>query len=269
MLSITTYYVHDAGCPEPYLRRIAEAGFSHVHWCHHWRTDFVYSDPEIEQIGTWMREYGLKLNDLHASAGVEKSWFSRREYERLAGVELVENRIAMAARLSSDVIIMHVPAEPRDEDENGVFWTQLQKSLDALEPYARHRGVRIAIENLFPDNFGTLERIFAQYGPDYVGLCYDSGHANFTGVDHLEPLKERLISVHLHDNDGSWDQHKLIFSGTIDWDRLARIMASSAYTKCVSMELSIHNSGINDEEVFLEKGFETGMAFSRMIDGHR
>jgi sugar phosphate isomerase/epimerase len=269
MLSITTDYVRDTGCPEPYLRRIAEAGFSHLHWCHHWRTDFVYSDPEIEQIAAWMQEYGLKLNDLHASAGVEKSWFSPREYERLAGVELVENRIRMAAWLNSDVIIMHVPAEPRDEDENGVFWTQLRKSLDALEPCARDRGVRIAIENLFPDNYGTLERIFSQYSPDYVGLCYDSGHANFTGVDRLEQLKDRLISVHLHDNDGSGDQHKLIFSGTIDWDWLARIMAASAYTKCVSMELSIHNTGIGDEEVFLEKAFETGMAFSRMIDTHR
>ena len=60
-----------------------------------------------------------------------------------------------------------------------------------------------------------------------------------------------------------------MFTGTIDWDRLARIMAASAYLKCVSMELSIHNSGIDDEEVFLEKGFETGMAFSRMIDAHK
>ena len=184
-------------------------------------------------------------------------------------VELVKNRIDMAARLGSDVIIMHVPAGPKDEDENRVFWVQLQKSLDALEPYARDRGIRIAIENLFPDNFGTLERIFGAYGADYVGLCYDSGHANVTGVDHLDPLKDRLISVHLHDNDSSGDQHKLIFSGTIDWDRLARIMAASAYTKCVSMELSIHNTGIGDEEVFLEKAFETGMAFSRMIDAHR
>ncbi len=271
MLSIATDYVKDVGCPEPYLKRIAEAGFSHVHWCHHWRTDFIYSDCEIQQIAEWLEDYGLRLNDLHASAGVEKSWVSRLEYERLAGVELVKNRIAMAARLSTDVIIMHVPAEPEDPAEASALWSQLLKSLDAIEPYAKDYGVRIAIENLFPDNFPTIERILSKYGPDYVGLCYDSGHANVTGIGlgRLERLTDRLISVHLHDNDGTADQHRLLFSGSVDWGRLARIMAASSYSKCVSMELTMHHSDIEDEQVFLKKAFETGMTFSRMVGEHR
>jgi hypothetical protein len=36
MLAITSDYAKSTGCPEPHLRQIAEAGFSHVHWCHHW-----------------------------------------------------------------------------------------------------------------------------------------------------------------------------------------------------------------------------------------
>lgn len=270
MLSITTDYVQDYGCPGPYLKCIADAGFSHIHWCHQWHTDFVYSDSEIDQIAAWLEDYGLKLCDLHATAGVEKSWVSPREYERLAGVELVKNRVAMAATLASDVIIMHVAAEPVAAAENEALWAQLRKSLDEVEAYARNRGVRIALENLFPDNFGTLEKILGEYGPDYVGICYDSGHANITGIgmDHLDRMKERLISVHLHDNDGSGDQHKLIFAATVDWDRLARIMAKSAYTKPVSMEVSIRNFGSRDEQAFLQKAFETGTAFARMIDAY-
>ena len=46
MLSMTSDYVTETGCPEPYLRRIAEAGFSRVHWCHQWNTDFLYADCE-------------------------------------------------------------------------------------------------------------------------------------------------------------------------------------------------------------------------------
>ena len=274
MLSITTDYVKDVGCPEPYLKRIAEAGFSHIHWCHHWNTDFIYLDCEIEQIAKWLQDYDLKLNDLHASAGIEKSWWSPLEYGRLAGVELVKNRISMAARLSSDVIIMHVTSEREGGEKKNVSWTQLLKSLDAIQPYARDHGVRIAIENLFPDNFDnfqTIEKILSKYSPDYLGLCYDSGHANIgnEGLDHLERLKNRLISIHLHDNEGTEDQHKLLFSGTVDWARLARIIAESSYTKCVSMEVTMYNSGIEDEKAFLEKAFEMGMIFSRMIDEHR
>jgi sugar phosphate isomerase/epimerase len=271
MLSITTDYVQDSGSPRPYLARIAAAGFSHVHWCHQWNTDFVYADPEIEQIGAWLHDYGLQVCDMHASAGVEKWWLSPREYERLAGVELVKNRIRMAARLSCDVIIMHVPAEPEDTTENNLFWTRLLKSLDALQPYAREHGVRIALENLFPENFDTLEKILAEYDSDYAGLCYDSGHANISGLglERLDRLKDRLISVHLHDNDGAEDQHNLLFSGTVDWERLARVVAESAYTKPVSMEVAIHHFGSRDERAFLEAAFETGMAFARKVAGYR
>ena len=109
MLSMTTDYMADTGSPEPYLRRIAEAGFTHVHWCHHWNTDFAYDDCELEQIECWLHRYNLQVTDLHASAGKEKAWGSLREYERLAGVELVANRIATAERLGADVIVMHLP----------------------------------------------------------------------------------------------------------------------------------------------------------------
>ena len=271
MYSVTTDYVKSTGSPAPYLRRIAEAGFSHVHWCHQWNTDFLYSDSEIEQIGKWLQEYELQLTDLHGSEGMEKCWFSPQEYRRLAGIELVKNRIKMAARLDSDVIVMHVDAEPRQVAANERFWAQLQKSLDELEPYASAHGVRIAIECLIIDNFDTIEKIVARYGPDYIGLCYDSGHANIGGdrMDRLEPLKDRLLAVHLHDNDGASDQHNLPFDGTIDWSRLARLIAESSYAKCVNLEVKIHNTGIEEESIFLQKAFETGTTLTSMIEKYR
>ncbi len=85
-------------------------------------------------------------------------------------------------------------------------------------------------------------------------------------MDRLEACQERLISLHLHDNDGTGDQHELLFSGTIDWPRLAGIIAASTYEKWVSMEVSIHNTGIEDEGVFLEKAFEAGTTFANMIE---
>src|SRR5437867_2440189 len=108
-LSITTDFARDTGNPEPYLCEIAEAGFSHIHWCHHWNTDFMYCAAEIDQIGVWLKALHLQLLDIHASDGREKNWTSEREYERLAGVELVRNRIDMASALGADAIVMHVP----------------------------------------------------------------------------------------------------------------------------------------------------------------
>ncbi len=42
-ISITTDYAENSGCCEPFLRKIAQAGFTHIHWCHHWNGDFLYS----------------------------------------------------------------------------------------------------------------------------------------------------------------------------------------------------------------------------------
>jgi sugar phosphate isomerase/epimerase len=269
MLSVTSDYVKSIGDPEPYLRRIADAGFSHVHWCHHWNTDFIYSQPEIDQIASWFADYHLRLLDLHASHGQEKNWGSTHEYARLAGVELVKNRIHMAATLGSDVIILHIPDMPGPDSQHTTTWlTPVRRSLDALAPFARERGVKIAVENMADDDFERINRLFSYYDPEYLGLCYDAGHGNIgegRGLTHLEKVKGRLISVHLHDNDGSGDQHNLLFSGTVDWERLACIMAGSSYSKCVSMETSMRNAGIPEEGVFLERAFQTGEAFSHMI----
>jgi len=259
-LSVTTDYAEDTGDPSPYLQRIAEAGFTHVHWCHHWNTDFLYSAPEVEQIRRWLADYGLQLLDLHAPVGPRKNWASPRECKRLAGVDLVRNRIEMTARLGADVAIMHIPERPGCEP--------LRKSLAELEGLARCLGVRLALEN---GSFEAIGPVLAEHSPDYLGLCYDAGHGNMIaqGLDHLEALRGRLISVHLHDNDGTADQHNLLFSGTVDWGRLARLMAASAYSKCISMELSMRSSGITGEAAFLARAFETGVRFSRMVDEQR
>lgn len=269
MLSMTTDYANvSTGCPEPYLRRIAEAGFTHIHWCHHWNTDFLYADCEIGQIGRWLKDLGLTLTDLHASAGVEKGWCSAREYERLAGIELVANRIEMAARLGSDAVVLHLPPPPAENADGEAWWARVCRSLDALEPIARRRGVRFALENMPNDNFDPLERVFARYAPNFVGLCYDSGHGNLAGngLDRLERVKGRLLSVHLHDNDGTGDQHRLVGDGTVDWPRLACLLAASPYRKPLSLEsnLGSYPQG-TDERVHLRKAFEAGSRLAEMV----
>jgi sugar phosphate isomerase/epimerase len=267
MLSIDTGYARAEGSPQPYLCQIADAGFTHVHWVHHWNGDFIYSSAEIEQISAWLRAFGLQLLDLHAPDGVEKSWSSVREYERLAGVEMVRNRIDMTARLGGDAIVMHLLhlSEPSLGEQR---WAQVRKSLDELEPHARRQGVRIALENTSDGSVAHIEQLFELYGREYLGLCYDSGHGNMSGngLDQLERLKDRLIVIHLHDNDGTADQHKLPFTGTVDWPRLAGLLAASSYRKCVSMESNMNHFGSKDEMDFLRQAHAAGTRLTEMIE---
>jgi len=259
-ISIATDYAADVGNPEPYLQRISEAGFAVIHWCHHWNTDFAYGESELVWIAKWLKEYGLRLNDLHASVGPEKNWGSPREHERLAGVELVKNRIDMAARLGGGAIVMHLAESAGGGDGLDL----VRASLDAIEPYAKSRGVRIALEN---GDFDRIGKLLAEYDPGYLGLCYDSGHGNMAAGSgaRLDALKGRLVAMHLHDNDGLSDQHKIPFMGTVDWRELARLAAGSSYGGPVTLEVSMRNCGIAREDEFLLKALEAGRSFAGML----
>lgn len=267
ILSITSDYFQSVGDPEPYLRRIAEAGFTHIHWCHQWNTDFLYSKYEVEAINRWMKEYGLAVLNIHASRGQEKDWGSPREYARLSGVELVQNRIQMAADLHSDVVILHIPPPPEgDGSPDGKFASQLFRSMDVLTEFGHARGVRIALENMADDGYVLIDALLSRYGADVLGFCYDSGHANMgpDGLGELERHKERLIAVHLHDNDGKNDQHKIPFTGTIDWMRLMQIISASPYDAGINLEVVIKESGFGDEMEFLKQTLEAGRVLAAM-----
>ncbi len=269
-LSIATDYITDIGNPEPYLQKISKAGFTHVLWCHEFNTDHLYSDTEIDEISGWLNEYDLKILDLHASEGKEKYWLSSEAHKRKLGLELVKNRIDMANELSCDTIMLHFGHES-DISHNKSYWSRLCSSLNELEPYAREQGVKIALENpKFHIDYDEIIKTFSEYQPDFLGFCYDSGHGN---IEHdlplLEALADRLISVHLNDNNGIASQHKLPFSGTVKWEELAGILARSSYNKCISMEVIMTNHPeITEEELFLSEAYQTGEKFTKMVQEH-
>ena len=272
-LSIDTSYLADTGPVYRYLQKIREAGFTHVMWGHHWGDDFLYHPSEIEQLRLWLTELGLKVYALHASSGREKEWGAVEEYRRQAGLELVRNRIDLAAELSCRTICIHHHAK-LDPDQWNRHHEQILKSLGELEPFARRRGVRLAIENYSEDDFVFIRRALNAFGPDYVGLCYDCGHGQneLHGLDHLETLLDRLICVHLHDTTRRADQpdyidHILPFTGAVDWDRLARLMARSPCGSCVNIEVIMPRcQGLTEnEDAFLNACREAAIKFTQMI----
>ena len=148
----------------------------------------------------------------------------------------------------------------RDRSMDSLF-----KSLDELEPFARSHGVAIAVENGL---FEYLVPVLSRFSPNYVGLCYDSGHGNFhggRGLISLEKLKDRLMAIHIHDNDETDDSHSLPFTGTVDWQRLARLISESPCKKYPALESKMATTGIKDEAQFLKKALELGSRVDRMI----
>lgn len=84
----------------------------------------------------------------------------------------------------------------------------------------------------------NLTLLLETFPSDSVGLCYDSCHHfnESPAVDLLERYGDRLAALHLHDNGGKHDQHRLPFDGDVDWPNVMRKIAKTGYTGAVTLE---------------------------------
>jgi sugar phosphate isomerase/epimerase len=317
--SINTDYLNDQNDWPEIIRQvenIARAGFTHVQWIHDWQGDYLYSKSEMYFVRDLLRDLGLNCHTLHASEGgvrylpdpngpgsyqgrrritrnVRKDYTSTMEFVRLAGVDLIKNRVELSSLIGSSVIVLHMtlPFEmfeesPADKKE---YYRLVFKSLDEIEGFARNAGVKIAIENLpcgpqpYTDEcFGLL---FDRYDEGYVGICFDSGHATLTCPDNycyfLEKYQSRLLALHLQDTDGlpegvdndieilSHDRHWVPFSGVNDWDRIARLVAGSRVDLPADFEVVLSASGPEEEFKLLTDCREKAEKFHRMVLSYR
>lgn len=262
-LSITSDYYNSHDDPVPYLHAIRGAGFSFVHFCHEWDTDRLYSPEQISEISNELVDLGLSVNNLHASEGVESSWGSEQRVSRNAGVELVRNRMEMAAELGADTIILHADVERSLGAQ--------RHSLEELLPSAERMGIRIALENLPGQGFSRALALVHEFDHEMLGYCLDTGHAvlnNALGFDDLSDAEanlSKLYSLHLQDNDGSDDQHRLPFTGKVPWQRVARLIAKAPYNGCLTFEVMSVNESYPDHTSFLREALSRGRTFDSMV----
>jgi len=102
--------------------------------------------------------------------------------------------------------------------------------LEELDREARSLGVAFAVENRVEKHLvghlvGDLLELVE--GLEGIGLCIDLGHAHANGLDLrevLESSRDRVLCYHIHDNDGTRDQHLPPYMGSIRWDEVAELM---------------------------------------------
>jgi sugar phosphate isomerase/epimerase len=185
-------------------------------------------------------------------------------WRQQAGIELVENRLVLARILDCDNVVLHIPF-PEEKHQiisvDDPFMQNLFHAMDAIWQAAEREGVCIAVENLQNTVRGTeflLESLFDRYPKEYIGWCYDSGHAHNVGLDFdtLSDWKDRMVAMHLHDNWGATDDHLLPGDGSINWDRVARLIAESAYELPLTYETPPERYSLSTD-TFYEKAYSS------------
>jgi sugar phosphate isomerase/epimerase len=122
--------------------------------------------------------------------------------------------------------------------------SNLVASLGELAPVCAETSVRLAVENMAPPEFGvhpsSLVELAEAVDPAQIGICFDSSHANMSKLPTRETVTacgKQLFCLHLSDNDGSGDQHRAPYEGSVDWPGLIEGLREIGYRDPLNFEV--------------------------------
>lgn len=233
--------------PQDRMRLIKEAGFKGVMLL--WAD---YFDKDYKQFPEYAANAGLYIENAHAPYMNANSLWE----DSISGQEVCNELISCVvdcAAYGIPTLVMH------PENKNGTLTVELPSNfiigLDRIKriiDMADRLNVNIAIENM--SRFEYLECIFQNIHSKRLGLCFDSGHCNvFTPEqDLLTQYGDKLMALHLHDNDGIDDWHSLPFSGNIRWNTISEKLKSLPFQGAIALEIGNKNfEHIKNPEEFL------------------
>ncbi|MFB0558836.1 MAG: sugar phosphate isomerase/epimerase family protein [Candidatus Bathyarchaeia archaeon] len=223
---------------EEKLRLFAEYGFECLHWCDDWNNDIFYSHEDMDLYLSLIESSGLRCLDIHGTATPSIQIDSESEGLQSAYVRLLENRVEFCSVVGGDALVIHPPML-RGTGDSGLRIKRSLSAIDAVRPLCEDLSVAIAVENSYWGDEEILQYYFDRYPPEFVGFCFDSGHANIHGnFQALSRFGDRLKALHLHDNKGEKDDHQPPLWGTVDWVEVLRWIRGRGYDKPVNFEVA-------------------------------
>ena len=206
------------------------------------RHHFDYVDRQVvREIAAWFRANDVGAT-LHQPLYTDAQWSRHvaptinlidvEKSRRIDAMDEVKRAIEAAEQIPFTAVVLHL-----GQKDDGWSPRSLEHSLTAIEhlkAFAHPLGVKVLLENL-QNEVTTPEHLMeiVKVGHfDTVGFCLDVGHAHLSapngnvGVDKaFDVLGSRIAELHLHDNQGSKDEHLWPGQGSIDWKNLTRLIA--------------------------------------------
>lgn len=195
-----------------------------------------------QRVAEQVRSAGIRPVSLHAPFSREISLSTLEPLRRMASVAKGLNAVEAAAAAGVETIVFHPANDVRDIPLRGEHAAALTESLKKICAAARTKGLRVAVENMPPQELGShlveiVEMVRASHIPN-LGICLDTGHANMNGdlIEGVSAAGQFLFALHVHDNDGTKDQHLPVFSGTINWADFLKALTNTGFTGCFMLE---------------------------------
>ncbi len=229
-------------------------GFKHT-----FGTSNEITDDIIEKI----QSKGITFDTLHLPFKGINSLYSENE-ESKHMFKIITEGIEKCARHGIPLGVLHLSS-----GKNPPFNDRGTERFCKILDYARKLGVKIAFENL--RTLGNIAYTFEKH--EDALFCFDTGHEScFTpGRQYMPLFKERLATVHLHDNNGIYDkdEHMIPYDGKIDFNRIASQLFEANYSGTLMLEVLKERSAIYEnmsDEEFIKRASKAALRLKSQIN---
>ncbi len=246
------------------IRILGQAGFDALDFSMF--NNLTQTDHPLSQPG--YREYAAKLRQIAADQGIRFNQAHAPFPSCIIGDESynaqmfpqIVKAIEVAAILGASIVIIH-PFSTSDSLQ------KKQLNLDfyqRLQPLCQKYGIKIALENMWgvhpvsrriiPNVCSTGES-FAEYldelDRDCFTGCLDLGHCGLVDLEAADLIRilghDRLLALHVHDNDFLNDTHTAPFLGKMNWAAITTALADIQYAGDFTFEADTFLTGFPDE----------------------
>ncbi|MEK6816230.1 MAG: sugar phosphate isomerase/epimerase family protein [Nanoarchaeota archaeon] len=233
-------------------------------------------------IGIREKESADRLIELKEKHGVgynihmdysEMNLAAKSDRIREASIGDAKEAVDFMALLGGGVLNFHLAFppifyRPGMDEMRLMHWNLELDSFRQIVACAKGKKVIIAIENVppihnFPHyiescNFKHHIFMLDNIKDDHFGINFDIGHFNITAhkekIDLKDVMKDigpRIKYVHVHDNDGSSDQHRPIGQGNIDWELFLDLLNQYGYEGVLEFEIGSLDDQIASKEYLM------------------
>lgn len=244
---------------------IAGAGFDAIDFSagyEEYQTD-TYNKEYYLEIKKYAESKGVYFNQAH---GPDGSSYKNPEANKKRYEEVIQT-MKHASYVGAETIIIH-PCQHLNYYEEGnaeILFEYNMNFYKSLIPYCEEYGIKVAVENMWqypkmishstcsrPEEF---IRYIDELNSPWLVTCLDLGHAVLCREqpdEFIKKLGSRLTNLHVHDVDGTNDNHTLPYFGITDWDKVMVALKAVDYKGDLTYEA---NGFLKDKPLELFPGY--------------
>lgn len=248
--------------PVEALEKLASHGWPALELsCEHLGLLARLGDIAIENFASTIKRLNVDVPQAHATITADVAALD--PLRRAADMALIRRDIEICAALGIQNIVLHpggTEACPDRATLEHLAAIRLE-SFATLAAICEEKGTRIAIENMSDGGTGVwgkrkfgaiaeeLLGLIEEIASPALGICWDTSHANIQSLNQAEAIRacgDKLIALHISDNDGSGDQHRTPGYGNIDFASIISALREIGYTGNFNLEIPGENRAASE-----------------------